>query len=102
MDFIYHITTSNWWNKFTSSDDYESETLREEGFIHCSTLEQVSGVQERYYANQKGLLLLHINPLLLTAELKYEVATFGQSFPHVYGKINRDAIVKVEEVGRHQ
>lgn len=97
-DFIYHITTSIWWNKFSSSDVYESETLKEEGFIHCSTREQVSGVLERYYANQKGLRLLHINPTLLQAELKYEIATFGESFPHVYGGINKNAIVKVEAI----
>lgn len=101
MDFIYHITKSNWWNTFSSEDDYESETLSEEGFIHCSTRDQISGVLERYYANQKGLLLLNINPMLLKAELKYEVVTNGQSFPHVYGKINRDAIVKVENIASH-
>ncbi len=98
MDHIYHITKSSWWNKFSSSDDYESETLQEEGFIHCSTRAQVDGVLERYYANQKGLVLLYINASLLRAELKYEVATFGQSFPHVYGKINKDAIIRAEEI----
>ena len=81
-DFIYHITTSIWWNKFSSSAAFESETLKEEGFIHCSTNEQVSGVLERYYANQKGLLLLHINPTLLKAELKYEIATFEENLFH--------------------
>ena len=58
----------------------------------------MSGVLERYYANQKGLLLLHINPALLKAKLKYEVATFGESFPHVFGGINKQAIFKVEEL----
>lgn len=97
-DFIYHITTSIWWKKFSSAEAYESETLKEEGFIHCSTREQVSGVLERYYANQRGLLLLHIKPTLLKAELKYEIATVGESFPHVYGEIDMNAIVKVEEI----
>lgn len=98
MNLIYHITKSTWWNTFSSTDDYESETLNADGFIHCSTREQVSGVLERYYANQGGLLLLHINPALLKAELKYEVATAGQFFPHVYGKINREAIITLEEI----
>lgn len=98
MDLIYHITPSIWWNKLSSSDAYESETLGAEGFIHCSTRDQVSGVLERYFAHQKGLLLLHINPALLKAELKYEVATQGESFPHVYGMINKDAIVTVEGI----
>jgi uncharacterized protein (DUF952 family) len=98
VDLIYHITKSGWWNKFSSTEAYESETLSDEGFIHCSTREQVDGVLERYYANEKELLLLHINPGHLKVELKFEVATHGLAFPHVYGKINREAIVRVEEI----
>jgi uncharacterized protein (DUF952 family) len=97
-ELVYHITTSAWWNKQSSADSYATETLDEEGFIHCSTREQVKATLERYYANQKGLLLLHIDPTLLKAELKYEVSTNGQLFPHVFGKINKEAIVKVEEL----
>jgi uncharacterized protein (DUF952 family) len=97
-ELIYHITTFAWWSKQSAADSYATETLAEEGFIHCSTSEQVKDTLERYYANQKGLLLLHIDPTLLKAELKYEVSTNGQLFPHVFGKINREAIVKVEEV----
>lgn len=95
---IYHVTTLSWWSKFRSTDSYESENLRREGFIHCATREQVQGVLERYFAGQKKLLLLHINTEQLKSELKYEVATNGEEFPHVYGPINRDAIVKVEEL----
>ncbi len=95
---IYHVTTSDWWNKNSLLNEYASETLSQEGFIHCSTKNQVAGVLKRYYSNQNGLLLLHIDPTKLTAELKFELATFGQSFPHVYGKINKDAIVEVEEL----
>ena len=101
MDLIYHITKSDWWNNHSSLDEYGSETLDEEGFIHCSTHDQIEGVLKRYYSNQKGLLLLHIHPTLLKAELRFEVATFGQSFPHVYGKINMNAIVRVEEIVTH-
>lgn len=95
---IYHITTSGWWNKHSLLNEYASETLHQEGFIHCSTRDQVEGVLKRYYANQNDLLLLHIDPILLRAEVKFEVASIGQSFPHVYGDINKDAIVKVETI----
>jgi uncharacterized protein (DUF952 family) len=98
MKLIYHITTSDWWNKNSSLNEYASETLNQEGFIHCSTKNQVAGVLKRYYSNQTGLVLLNIDPTKLTAELKFELATFGQSFPHVYGSINKDAIVKIEEI----
>ncbi len=97
-ELIYHITTSVWWNKLSSANSYATEKLGEEGFIHCSTREQVPATLERYYANQKGLLLLHIDPNLLKAELKFEVSTNGQLFPHVFGEINRVAILKIEEL----
>jgi len=98
MDFIYHITTSQWWNKFSTNEAYETETLSTEKFIHCSTQEQVKGVLERYYAGQKELILLHIDPALLKAELKFEKSTGDEMYPHVYGKINRNAIVKIERI----
>jgi uncharacterized protein (DUF952 family) len=95
---IYHITTLAWWNKQSSANSYTTETLDKEGFIHCSAREQVKGTLERYYTNQKGLLLLHIDPTLLNAELKFEKSTNAEMFPHVFGEINKSAIIKVEEL----
>lgn len=95
---IYHITSKNWWEGFSNQPFFSSPDLHREGFIHCSTNEQVAATLQRYYANQKELLLLHIDPTLLTAELKYEAATDGQLFPHVYGNINKDAIVNIVEI----
>jgi uncharacterized protein (DUF952 family) len=40
-------------------------------------------------------LLLHIEPSQLQHPLKYEESD-GKMFPHVYGVINREAIVRVE------
>jgi uncharacterized protein (DUF952 family) len=98
MSIIYHITTKDWWQKWADFDYYESPTLQQETFIHLSSAEQVSGVLERYYAGQNNLLKLHIETEKLTAELKYEVATNNELFPHLFGKLNKDAILVVEEI----
>ena len=98
MATIYHITTNEWWAKFEGSDYYESPTLHEEKFIHLSTAEQVSGVLERYYAGQTDLLKLHIDTEKLSAELKYEQATNNEFFPHLFGRLNKSAILQVEEI----
>ena len=95
---IYHITTLAAWKAQLASDHYTTESLKEEGFIHCSTKEQVKATLERYYSNQKDLLLLHINSLGLLAELKFELATNGEWFPHVFGKLNKSAIVEIEKL----
>jgi uncharacterized protein (DUF952 family) len=95
---IYHIATSEDWNLHLTNSTYEPHAFLKEGFIHCSTSEQVKGVLQRYFAGVKNLILLHIDESKLTASLKYEVATNGELFPHVSGPINKDAIVTVENL----
>jgi uncharacterized protein (DUF952 family) len=95
---IYHITTLSAWTAQLASDLYTTESLKEEGFIHCSTKEQVKATLERYYSNQKDLLLLHINSSGLLADLKFELATNGEWFPHLFGKLNKGAIVEIEKL----
>jgi uncharacterized protein (DUF952 family) len=95
---IYHITTPELWGKQQNQDFYEAESLKIEGFIHCSTKEQVAGVLERYFKGLSEILLLHLEVEKLRAGLKYEVATGGELFPHIFGTINKDAIIEVEQI----
>ena len=100
---IYHITSLRAWREAQQRGEYRAESLESEGFIHCSTSTQVTAVAEKYYRGQSRLLLLQIDPSLLTSELKWEPPSGGalpgvpegDLFPHVYGPINLEAIVKV-------
>lgn len=94
---IYHIVTPEAWEKFKDKTAYEAESLESEGFIHCSYRHQLEVVLERYYKNQSKVLLLYINPHLLTAKFVAEPSTNGEVYPHIYGRINQTAIVSVEE-----
>ena len=93
---IYHIATAKDWNFHLAQTTYVPEAFAKEGFIHCSKEDQVPGVLQRYYAGVKDLILLHIDEAKLSAELKYEAATNQELFPHVFGAINKEAIVKTE------
>jgi uncharacterized protein (DUF952 family) len=96
---VYHVTTHQLWEAALTSGSYAAESLPTEGFIHCSTQAQVSGVLERYYKGVKGLVLLHIDTQKLTAPLRYEIAaSTGEYFPHVYGRINCNAVVAAEVI----
>ena len=97
---IYHIATSQEWNLHLTNATYEPDAFSKEGFIHCSTKAQVPGVLQRYYAGVQNLILLHIDESKLTPSLKYEAATNEELFPHVFGPINKDAIVTVENLGK--
>ena len=94
---IYHIVTPEIWEKFKDEHEYEAASLRDEGFIHCSYRNQLDAVLQRYYKDAGKVLILSINPHLLTSELVAEPSTNREIYPHIYGKINKSAIVDVEE-----
>ena len=63
---IYHITTLSRWKASLIKGFHEADSLTSEGFIHASDSHQLKGVLERFYQDQKDLLLLHINDTKLT------------------------------------
>lgn len=96
---IYHVVSAANWQKAVENGFYEADSLAIEGFIHTSKAEQVKGVLERYYKNQSNLLLLHIDESKLTSPLKFELApSINEEFPHIYGRLNLDAVTKVENL----
>jgi uncharacterized protein (DUF952 family) len=101
---IYHITSRSVWNEARQRSDYRVQSLETEGFIHCSTKEQVVPVAQKFYKGQSDLVLLVIEPALLSSDLKWEPPAGGTPppgvhegdlFPHIYGPLNLDAVVKV-------
>jgi len=70
--------------------------LKEEGFIHCSQEHQVSGVLERYFAGKTDLVKLVIDTDKLTSKYIFDWSpSTHDTFPHVYGKINLEAVIEV-------
>jgi uncharacterized protein (DUF952 family) len=93
---ILHITGRADWENAQALGVYRLDTLASEGFIHCSTLEQVLGPANDLYRGRNDLVLLVIDPGRLTARLVYEDCyETGQPFPHIYGPLNLDAVTRV-------
>lgn len=96
---IYHICRKPAWEQALQKGIYDTPSLDTEGFIHNSTLKQVAGVLQRYFKGETGLVLLHIDETLLTSDLKYELApSVNEFFPHIFGPINLEAIIKTEDL----
>ena len=94
---IYHIVTPEVWENFRDRDFYEAESLQSEGFIHCSLAGQLEAVLQRYYSEADRVLILEIDTEKLTSKLLEEPSTNNEIYPHIYGAINREAIVGIEE-----
>jgi len=96
MPVIYHVTKAADWNVAKKNGFYEPPSLNDEGFIHCSQANQVAGVLERYFAGQTDLVKLVIDTDKLTSKFVFDWSPSTQdTFPHVYGPINVDAIIDV-------
>ncbi|MGC2275343.1 MAG: DUF952 domain-containing protein [Candidatus Binatus sp.] len=98
---IVHIVRRDEWDLALASETYAPASLRAEGFIHCSTPAQLLDTANRFYRGQNDLVVLWIEESRLKAELKYEASAMqhressGDLFPHLYGELNVDAVVRV-------
>ena len=93
---ILHITQRKNWETAQREGIYRTDSLRDEGFIHCSTIEQVVGTANLLFESQSGLVLLYLDTDKVKPEIKYENLQGGEDlFPHIYGPLNIDAVIKV-------
>lgn len=96
--YIYHICDKQSWHDQIKAREYRHVSLVSENFIHCSELDQIQGVLDRYFQDAEDLLLLTIDKSRLVAKCLYEKAPNGELFPHIYGPINKDAIVDIKKI----
>ena len=104
MAFIYHIAVAADWERAVRDGQYTMSTrgltLAEQGFIHASTAGQVAPVANAFYRGEPGLLLLVIDPALVGPEIRYEhVPGQADPYPHIYGPLNLDAVVRAQPFG---
>ena len=96
MTRIFHLTPAATWADARRAGVYAADSLATEGFIHCSTAEQVVWVANTRFRDRHDLVLLNIDSGQLSAPVKYENLEGGtQLFPHLYGPLNLDAVVGV-------
>ena len=81
MPIIYHVTTASEW-----------KAAQEMGFYETASLKAL----ERYFSGQEHLIKLVIDTTKLTSRYVQEWSPSTQdTFPHIYGPINLEAVVDV-------
>jgi uncharacterized protein (DUF952 family) len=95
MQTILHITQSDRWAQAKNLGTYRSDSLATEGFIHCSTLAQVVGSANRFFKGLTNVVILVIDIDRVTPEILYEGTDPNNLFPHIYGELNIDAVIRV-------
>lgn len=100
---ILHIIENKDWQNAINSEEYSPASLNNEGFIHCSTLEQTVEIANLFFKGSTDLKILCINEEKTKSKIVYEdTENFGQLFPHIYGPLNLDAIIKVIDLNSEE
>jgi uncharacterized protein (DUF952 family) len=103
---LFHICSEDDLRQASALGVYRPASLSSDGFVHLARSTQVVQVLHHFFAGKGDLVLLAIDPARLRHELKFEAAAAvgsqpaagatgdtGETYPHVHGPLNMDAIV---------
>ena len=94
---VFHIISRVAWAEAQQGGWYTPDSFTGEGFIHLSKRAQILRPANLLYAGRDDLVLLEIDVSALHADVVYEPGSHGEAehFPHLYGPMNLDAVVRV-------
>lgn len=98
MRVIYKVLLPSEWAEFNDAGHFDGSPFdHESGFVHCSSREQVGATALRFFAGEPELVLVAPDSEQLK-HVRWEPASGGELFPHVYGRLTGAAVVSVQEV----
>ena len=88
-----HLIAAGDWDRVSGDAFYTPDAFAADGFVHCTDGDDnLVAVGNRYYrADCRPFLALTISLDRLTAPFQYDDP--ARIFPHIYGPLNRDAVV---------
>lgn len=92
---ILHCARKADWDAARALPDYGRTMCERGGFIHCSPVCYFWRVAPNFRSDPDERILLLIDPARLASEIRWEDGGDGaiRLYPHVFGPINREAIV---------
>lgn len=97
IDTVFHIAEDARWRAAATEGYYRGGPLDErDGFIHCSTAEQLRETARAHLAGREGLVLLTIDAASLGGNLKWEISRGDVLFPHLYAALPVSAVRRAD------
>ena len=100
MTPTFHLTPADWWAASDPAAPLEAPSLADEGFIHCTTGadELVATANRHYRDDSRPFVVLALDLDLVSAPWRADDPR--GIYPHVFGPIDRAAIVAVRPMPR--
>ncbi|MEJ7837294.1 MAG: DUF952 domain-containing protein [Thermomicrobiales bacterium] len=89
----YHLIPEPVWNEFRDAALYRPEAYEQDGFIHLTLgVEPLLAVANLFYTkDDRAYRVLVLDMAMIQAPVRYEDP--DETYPHVYGLLNLDAVV---------
>jgi len=90
----YHLVPAAAWEALEPDRPYEAASLATEGFVHCTdgAAELVATANRHYRDDPRAFLVLTID--LDATESPWRIEDEREIYPHVFGPIERAAVVR--------
>lgn len=99
---IYHLVPPATWEKAIVEARYRPASLKTEGFVHCSTKEQVLESANLHFEGHDELVVLEIVTKRVRQVLKWERSRNDEEFPHLYGGFSMDWVHDLDRITRNK
>jgi len=107
MRTLYKICSATLWREAERAGVFRgSKVDQRDNFIHFSTAAQVAETAAKHFSGQSDLLLISVDAGRLGSALRWEPSRGGALFPHLYGPLAPEAVIRVDLLplgpdGRH-
>ncbi|MBI5034397.1 MAG: DUF952 domain-containing protein [Chloroflexi bacterium] len=101
MDLTFHLVPQAYYDSLDQQVDYVPELFAHDGFIHCTDgADEMVRTANRYYqSNTAPHYYLYIDKARVRPPIRYDAEP--HIYPHIYGALNRDAIIAVRSAKRN-
>lgn len=96
----YHLAPTEIWEAQKDTGTYLPEAFEQDGFIHATNgLDRLLWVANEFYtSDDRPHTVLVLDVSKLQADMRYDDPE--EAFPHIYGPLNRDAVIGQLDVVR--
>ena len=92
---IYKVLTGEQWAAARAGSLVEAPVDKADGYVHFSTAATLTGTLRKWFRGQEGCVLLAFESEDFATSLRWEKSRNDEFFPHVFGPVMSEAVVKV-------
>jgi uncharacterized protein (DUF952 family) len=99
--YLYKLLSKSQWESVQKNSflaRFCGELDKRDSYIHLSTASQAQYISNKYFKSVSDGVLLKIDYAKIKKYVKWEANSKEEIFPHVYGAIPMDAVIKVYEI----